>query len=53
MSVNALRLVINLICFRIQTLQTPLGDVNPNSCQRLRSGLTITEAALAQAVKRP
>jgi hypothetical protein len=30
----------------------PLGDVDPNVRRRLRSGSTVTEAALLQALKR-
>jgi hypothetical protein len=52
-SADALHLFINFICLRIQTLRTPLGDVDPNSRRRLQSGSTTTKAALVRAVKRP
>jgi hypothetical protein len=52
-SADASRLFINFICLQIQTLRTPLDDVDPNSRRRLRSGSTTTEAAPVRAVKRP
>ena len=59
MLVDVLCLFTNLICVQKQTsrtplanLRTPLANVDPNACQRLRSGLTTTKAALARLVKR-